>query len=51
VARRIRADEAHLPQLRADLGPDPAPLHRFAERHDWDEIGKEFVRFCLEDVA
>ena len=30
---------------------DPAPLHAFARRHDWDEIGKEFVRFCLEDVA
>ena len=28
VAGRIRADEAHLPHLRADLGPDRAALHR-----------------------
>ena len=32
VAGRIRADEAHLPQLRADLRPDPAPLHRRGEK-------------------
>jgi len=30
---------------------DPSTLHRFARRHDWDEIGAEFVRFCLEDAA
>jgi glycosyltransferase involved in cell wall biosynthesis len=30
---------------------DPGPLHRFAGRHDWDEIAAEFVRFALEDTA
>jgi xanthine dehydrogenase molybdopterin-binding subunit B len=30
---------------------DRAPLVRFARRHDWNEIGKRFVEFCLEDAA
>jgi glycosyltransferase involved in cell wall biosynthesis len=33
-------------------GPaDPAPLVAFAGLHDWDEIAKRFVAFCLEDAA
>jgi len=53
-AARVASDEkAFIAACGAllDAPTDPAPLHRFAERHDWDEIGKEFVRFCLEDVA
>jgi glycosyltransferase involved in cell wall biosynthesis len=30
---------------------DSEPLVRFARRHDWNEIGKRFVAFCLEDAA
>ncbi len=30
---------------------DSEPLVRFARRHDWDEIGRRFVAFCLEDAA
>ncbi len=30
---------------------DPAPLVAFARLHDWDEIAKRFVAFCLEGAA
>jgi glycosyltransferase involved in cell wall biosynthesis len=30
---------------------DPQPLVAFARRHDWDEIAREFVHFCLGEEA
>jgi len=30
---------------------DRAPLVAFARLHDWDEIARRFVAFCLEDAA
>jgi glycosyltransferase involved in cell wall biosynthesis len=30
---------------------DPDPLVGFARRHDWNEIGRRFVEFCLGDAA
>ena len=35
----------------ASAAPDPAPLVRFAREHDWDEIARTFVGFCLGDAA
>jgi len=30
---------------------DSLALVRFARRHDWNEIGRRFTAFCLEDAA
>ena len=53
AARVAETQESFIEATRALLAeaPDPAPLLAFARRHDWDEIAREFVAFCLEDAA
>ncbi|HZI89236.1 MAG TPA: glycosyltransferase [Candidatus Polarisedimenticolia bacterium] len=53
VARVAGSPEEFLAACDAALQapPDPESLFRFARKHDWDEIAREFVRFALEDAA
>jgi glycosyltransferase involved in cell wall biosynthesis len=53
AARVASTTEEFLAACDAALaGPaDAEALRRFARRHDWDEIAREFVRFALEDAA
>ena len=47
------SEEAFVASVRSlvESPADPAPLVAFARLHDWDEIAREFVDFCLEDAA
>ena len=53
AARVADSEEGFVAAVRslASSPPDPAPLVAFARAHDWDEIAREFVAFCLEDAA
>ena len=53
AARVARTEQDFIDEAGALLraAPDPAQLVAFARRHDWNEIAREFVSFCLEDAA
>jgi len=53
AARVADSEDAFVAAVRSFLESprDPTPLVAFARLHDWDEIAREFVAFCLEDAA
>lgn len=53
AARVAGTGAAFIAEVRSILGapPDPERLVAFARRHDWDEIARRFVAFCMEEAA